>query len=420
MDLKKSISDFIDKVKSVIKSPSGKKIAMILFFAAALVAFCIVGVVDMMGPKEKKESTVAAIEVQDPSLERLEDSKSKAYSESMQTSKTENYWDELEGVDSVSQSPEDDLLSEKAAEDAANPNHIDMPKTFSSEDIIKAVTGSATPAENKEEVKSNANTNTNANANVNAEPKPGTPEYHEYRMKQYYDKLDASAAAAPQESAAQQPTADATAADNGEEEQAKAADEASPVPIGEVSRVKKTSILSSLSDDDYDQTGVFSSLADDDEGIDENEDYPFMCMFVRNEKLRDGSRVSIRLLEDMVVSGLLIPKNTHIMATCKINTRLELNVTSIEKNSKIYSIGYTAYDTDGGRGIYCPDLNSEEKQQVKQRGSSLISSLIGSRFGRLASDIVQTGVSIAQSKSGEVVVSVPAGYRFFIVKSKRN
>ena len=45
--------------------------------------------------------------------------------------------------------------------------------------------------------------------------------------------------------------------------------------------------------------------------------------------------------------------------------------------------------------------------------------IIGGRMGRLASEAVQTGVSVAQTRTGEVTVTVPAGYRFFIVKQQR-
>ena len=48
-----------------------------------------------------------------------------------------------------------------------------------------------------------------------------------------------------------------------------------------------------------------------------------------------------------------------------------------------------------------------------------IGQVIGGRMARLASEAVQTGVSVAQSKSGEVTVSVPSGYRFFIVRKQR-
>ena len=163
----------------------------------------------------------------------------------------------------------------------------------------------------------------------------------------------------------------------------------------------------------------FSSLSTDDDKVPTDERYPFECMFVRAEKVRNGSRVSVRLLEDMVVGGTLIPKNTHLMAMCAISERLNLTVSSVEMNSKIYQLGYEAYDTDGGKGIYCPDLGGDARRSVKSRGFSAVGRVIGGRMARLASEAVQTGVSVAQSKSGEVTVSVPSGYRFFIVRKQR-
>ena len=88
-------------------------------------------------------------------------------------------------------------------------------------------------------------------------------------------------------------------------------------------------------------------------------------------------------------------------------------------NSHIYALGYEAYDTDGAKGIYCPDIGGDTRQKVQSRGLSSIGRIIGGRMGRLASEAVQTGVSVAQTRTGEVTVTVPAGYRFFIVKQQR-
>ena len=186
--------------------------------------------------------------------------------------------------------------------------------------------------------------------------------------------------------------------------------------IGDDAPVRRTSAMSSLDDA---QGGGFSSLSDDDRTVPTDAQYPFECMFVRETKIRDGSRVSVRLLEDMVVGGTLIPRNTHLMAMCSISQRLELRIASVEMNSHIYALGYEAYDTDGAKGIYCPDIGGDTRQRVQSRGLSSIGRIIGGRMGRLASEAVQTGVSVAQTRTGEVTVTVPAGYRFFIVKQQR-
>ena len=181
-----------------------------------------------------------------------------------------------------------------------------------------------------------------------------------------------------------------------------------PEPVTEV---RRTSIISSLDD----EAGLIGSLGSDDTIFTDDGTRPFPCMFSKECRLRDGDRVSIILLEDIVVSGTLVPRNTHLMATATLSNRLELKIASLELGGRIISFGYEAYDIDGSKGIYCPDVGSE-RSTVRSRGTGLASSTLSSRMGRVASDVVSTGVSLLQSRDGERTVSVPAGYAFFIMK----
>ena len=228
--------------------------------------------------------------------------------------------------------------------------------------------------------------------------------YRKERMREYYENTEAFV---PKEQKVESVTTEDTVSKE-------LSTEITTENIGQTATIRRSSTISSLDDG----SSGFSSLSDND-SIESGEDYPFECMFVRDEKLRNGSRVSVRLLEDMVVGGVLIPSNTHLMAICSIGNRLELKVTSIEMNSKIYALGYEAYDSDGSKGIYCPDLNAQARKTAKSQGLSTVGSILGGRLGRLASTAVSTGISIAQSKNGEITVTVPSGYRFFIVKAKK-
>jgi hypothetical protein len=178
-----------------------------------------------------------------------------------------------------------------------------------------------------------------------------------------------------------------------------------------VTEVRRTSVISSLDD----EAGLIGSFGSDDTIFTDDGTRPFPCMFSKECRLRDGDRVSIILLEDIVVSGTLVPRNTHLMATASLSNRLELKIASLELNGRIIAFGYEAYDIDGSRGIYCPDVGNE-RVTVRSRGTGLISSTLNSRMGRVASDVVSTGVSLLQSRDGERTVSVPAGYTFFIMK----
>lgn len=184
--------------------------------------------------------------------------------------------------------------------------------------------------------------------------------------------------------------------------------------------VRKSGSVTTLEDG---FTSVTSSGVSTLEGASEqffvDEEYPFKCMFVRSGKLKSGERVSIRLLEDMVIDGQLVPKNTHLMAVCSIGSRLDLNVASIDLRGKIINLDYDAYDNDGTKGIYCPGISDKSVSQAAGTAVSGARSRLTSRIGRAAQDVVNTGLSLITLSGGETAVQVPAGYQFYLVKSRR-
>lgn len=169
--------------------------------------------------------------------------------------------------------------------------------------------------------------------------------------------------------------------------------------------------------------GIITSLDDDfsDAAVQyEGAKRPFKCMFVRDEKLKSGQRVTLRLLEDYVDGGVRIPANTHLSAICKIGDRLELQVRSLEMNGRIVPLALDAFDTDGLLGIYCPETTSARaSRQASQEAISTAGSTFGGLVGDLASTVLRTGASIARSATGELSVSVVSGYEFYLVKAER-
>ncbi len=169
--------------------------------------------------------------------------------------------------------------------------------------------------------------------------------------------------------------------------------------------------------------GIISSLDDDFEDAAvqyEGAKRPFKCMFVRDQKLTSGQRVTLRLLEDYVDGGVRIPANTHLAAICKIGDRLELQVRSLEMNGRIIPLALDAYDTDGLQGIYCPETSStRNRQKASTEAISTAGTTFGGLVGDLASTVIRTGASIARSATGEVSVNVVSGYEFYLVKSDR-
>lgn len=145
---------------------------------------------------------------------------------------------------------------------------------------------------------------------------------------------------------------------------------------------------------------------------------PFRCMFVRDEKIKSGQRVAVRLLEEYNDGSIRIPANTHLQAICKLDSRLHLSIRSLEMNGKIIPLQFEAYDTDGLEGIYCP----ESSKAVKTATNDLITTAgtsLGGLVGNIANTVIRTGATIARTASGENAVSINSGYEFFLVKTEK-
>ena len=174
--------------------------------------------------------------------------------------------------------------------------------------------------------------------------------------------------------------------------------------------------LSSMSSSD----GIISYLDDDpSEGVSYGM-RPFRCMFVRDQKIKSGQRVTVRLLEDYVDGSVRIPANTHLQAICKIGDRLELSVRSLELDGRILPLALDAYDTDGLPGIYCPETSAAKNaRKASDDAISTAGRTFGGLVGDLASTVLRTGASIAKSATGELSVSVVSGYEFYLVKVEK-
>lgn len=183
--------------------------------------------------------------------------------------------------------------------------------------------------------------------------------------------------------------------------------------------VKRSGAVSNLDTDVNEELGNgFSTLDGTDMWVSGEAGKPYRCMFTRDEKVKSGQRVTLRLLEDVVIRGVHIPRNTHMQGVVTVSRRMEVTVSSLDMGGRIITFHLEAYDTDGGKGIYCSDL-SQTKKSVTEQGLSTLSSTLNGRLGRVARDAAQAGASIVRNKSGEATVTVPAGYAFYLIEEQR-
>ena len=101
------------------------------------------------------------------------------------------------------------------------------------------------------------------------------------------------------------------------------------------------------------------------------------------------------MLEPLQVGGVLVPANTPLYGTVRIEgQRMAVSVNSIESGGNILPVELAAYDMDGQAGLFVP--NTAERTAMKEAAAN-----IGSGFG--------TSISFARSASQQLVMDVTRG-----------
>lgn len=142
-----------------------------------------------------------------------------------------------------------------------------------------------------------------------------------------------------------------------------------------------------------------------------------------NQSVTDGESVKLRTTEPMWVGSRLIPRNTVIVGSVRVQgERLEIEISSIECQGSIYDVELQVYDSDGQEGINIP--NSMESDALHEIGANMGSTMgssinISTNTGaQIASDVGRgliNGVSqYLNKKLRTVKVHLKAGYRVML------
>ena len=142
-----------------------------------------------------------------------------------------------------------------------------------------------------------------------------------------------------------------------------------------------------------------------------------------NQSVTDGESVKLRTTEPMWVGSRLIPRNTVIVGSARVQgERLEIEISSIECEGSIYDVELQVFDSDGQEGINIP--NSMESDALHEIGANM-----GSTMGSSINISTNTGAQIASEvgsglingvsqylnkKLRTVKVHLKAGYRVML------
>lgn len=147
------------------------------------------------------------------------------------------------------------------------------------------------------------------------------------------------------------------------------------------------------------------------------------AVVANNQSVTDGESVKLRTTEPMWVGSRLIPRNTVIVGSARVQgERLEIEISSIECEGSIYDVELQVYDSDGQEGINIP--NSMESDALHEIGANMGSTMgssinISTNTGaQIASDVGRgliNGVSqYLNKKLRTVKVHLKAGYRVML------
>jgi conjugative transposon TraM protein len=136
------------------------------------------------------------------------------------------------------------------------------------------------------------------------------------------------------------------------------------------------------------------------------------------EVLVSGATVKLRLLKDVFVGGIKIPKDEFIYGTASLNSeRLRISVNSIRYQDNILPVSLSVYDLDGIAGIYIP--GSINRDVSKESANDAISTMglvpVDESVGAQAAVAgIQAAKTLAGRKIRLIRVTIKSGYRVLL------
>ena len=136
-----------------------------------------------------------------------------------------------------------------------------------------------------------------------------------------------------------------------------------------------------------------------------------------------GDEVKMRLMEDIQIGSVMVPKGTIIVAKSNLSgNRLQLKVTSIEYKERIIGVDLSAFDLNGQEGLYVP--LSAEAIGLKALGEGLAETATGGIsiqqsgkdqiLANVSNGLIRSGANYLRSKAGEVKIKIKAGYQLYL------
>jgi conjugative transposon TraM protein len=137
-----------------------------------------------------------------------------------------------------------------------------------------------------------------------------------------------------------------------------------------------------------------------------------------NQLLVNGAVIKLRLLTDIYINGVLIPKSNLVSAITSLNDeRLEAEINTIRFNNSLFPVKLEVYDLDGLPGIYIPGAITRDVAKQSADNSLQLMELTAvdpTLKAQAAAAGINTVKSLLSKKVKQVKVMVKAGYKVLL------
>jgi conjugative transposon TraM protein len=137
----------------------------------------------------------------------------------------------------------------------------------------------------------------------------------------------------------------------------------------------------------------------------------------------DGSTVKLRLIHDISINGIRIPKNSFLFGIASLRgERLGIKIKSVRYKNSLFPVELSVYDMDGLDGIYIPGtITRDVAKQSADRSIQTIglTSLDPSWRAQAASAGIEAAKTLFSRKVKLIKVTVKSGYQVLLRDEKQ-
>jgi conjugative transposon TraM protein len=165
----------------------------------------------------------------------------------------------------------------------------------------------------------------------------------------------------------------------------------------------------------------------------QNEQEPKLIKAIidENVKATDGSRVRLRLLDDVEINEHVVKRGSYLYATMSgfSSQRVKGNINSIMVDDELVKVNLSLYDMDGLEGLYVPSSQFRETSKDVASGAvsgnmNMNTSGTGSSFSQWGMQAVQNAYQKTSNAIGKAIkknkVKLKYGTFVYIINSKEN